>query len=286
MRVCLLGPIWGDVCGAPYEFAPERDAGRVDLAHPGQRFTDDTVLTLAVAKAIVEGRPYGEVIFELASRYRDRGFGGRFYRRWVEGRDPRPYGSFGNGAAMRVAPVGWAFETVGEVLAEAGASAACSHDHPDGVASAQAVALAVFLARKGQDKEAIRGALEGRFGWDLSASLGEIRAEAARVGFDETWRSVPPAVGVFLNTESFEACLREAIALGGGRGHAGVRGVRGGGGVLWARRGVVAARGGAAGWAAAADFGVVFGEVWGVGAENGPGRIASGPGYGGIGETR
>lgn len=215
MRVCLLGPIWGDVCGAPYEFAPERDAGRVDLAHSGQRFTDDTVLTLAVAKAIVEGRPYGEVIFELASRYPDRGFGGRFYRRWVVGRDPRPYGSFGNGAAMRVAPVGWAFETVGEVLAEAGASAACSHDHPDGVASAQAVALAVFLARKGQDKEAIRGALEGRFGWDLSASLGEIREEAARVGFDETWRSVPPAVGVFLNTESFEACLREAIALGG-----------------------------------------------------------------------
>ena len=165
MNLCLLGPLWGDICGVPYEFNPERDPARLDLAHPRQTFSDDSILTLAVAKAIVEGRPYAETIFELAMRYPDAGWGGRFRSLWVVGRDPRPYGSFGNGAAMRVAPVGWAF-------------------------------------------------LEERFGWDLSLTLPEIREQALRDGFDETWKSVPPAIGVFLNTEDFTDCLRQTIALG------------------------------------------------------------------------
>lgn len=214
MKVCLLGPIWGDVCGVPYEFNPERRAERIDLAHPARAFSDDTVLTLAVAKAILERRPYGEAIFELARRYPDAGFGGMFRRLWVERREPRPYGSFGNGAAMRVAPVGWAFNTVDDVLREAAASAACSHDHPDGIAIAQGTALAVFLARKGQDKEEIRRALEARFGWELGGGLEAARAQAAKDGFDETWRSVPLALRVFLSTETFEECLVQAIALG------------------------------------------------------------------------
>ena len=93
-------------------------------------------------------------------------------------------------------------------------SAACSHDHPKGIEIAQATALAVFLARKGQDKEEIRDALEERFGWDLSLTLPEIREQALHDGFDETWKSVPPAIGVFLNTEDFTDCLRQTIALG------------------------------------------------------------------------
>lgn len=191
-----------------------RDPGAIDLAHPGRGFTDDSVLTLAVAKAILERRPYRDTLFEMALAYPDRGFGGRFYRQWIERRDPVPYGSFGNGAAMRVAPVGWAFNTVGDVLREAAASAACSHDHPEGIRSAQAVALAVFLARKGHDKAELREALEETCGYALSADLPAIREQAAREGFDETWRAVPPALGVFLHTESFEACLRQTIALG------------------------------------------------------------------------
>lgn len=214
MKLCLLGPIWGDICGVPYEFYPERDPASLDLAHPRQTFSDDSILTLAVAKAILEGRPYAETIFELAVRYPNAGWGGRFRRMWVEERDPRPYGSFGNGAAMRVAPVGWAFDTVPDVLAQAEATAVCSHDHPKGVEIAQATALAVFLARKGQDKDEIRDALESCFGWDLSLDLPGLREQALRDGFDETWRSVPPAIGVFLNTESFEECLRQTIALG------------------------------------------------------------------------
>ena len=171
MKLCLLGPLWGDICGAPYEFHPERDPEAIDLAHPNRDFTDDTVLTLAVAKAILERRPYRDTLFELARAYPNVGYGGRFLRQWLQKGDPSPYGSFGNGAAMRVAPVGWAFNTVEDVLREAEASAACSHDHPDGIASAQAVALAVFLARKGQDKAEIREALEERFGYALSAPL-------------------------------------------------------------------------------------------------------------------
>lgn len=215
MKHCLLGPLWGDICGAPYEFHPERDPEAIDLAHPNRNFTDDTVLTLAVAKAILERRPYRDTLFELARAYPNVGYGGRFLRQWLQKGDPSPYGSFGNGAAMRVAPVGWAFNTVEDVLREAEASAACSHDHPDGIASAQAVALAVFLARKGQDKAEIREALEERFGYALSDDLPAIRDEAARQGFDATFRSVPLALGVFLGTESFDDCLRQAIALGG-----------------------------------------------------------------------
>ncbi len=214
MKVCLIGPLVGDLCGVPYEFNPQRDASRIDLNHPYRSLSDDSVLTLAVAKAILERRPYGDAIFDLAQRYPLAGFGGMFNQLWVKQRNPRPYNSYGNGAAMRVAPVGWAFNTVEDVLREAEASAACSHNHPKGIAIAQATALAIFLARKGQDKDAIRAALTQRFGFTLGRSLPEIREQAALDGFDETWKSVPLAIDVFLATDSFEECLLQAIALG------------------------------------------------------------------------
>ncbi len=214
MKLCLLGPLWGDLCGAPYEFSPVRCPEAVDLYHPQRHFTDDTVLTLAVAKAILEKRPYRDTIYELAQDYPHCGFGGRFYCNWVEGHNPEPYNSFGNGAAMRVAPVGWAFNTVDDVLREAEASAACTHNHPEGIRSAQAVALGIFLARKEHDKEDILDALRDRFGYSLGHTLAEIRTQAERDGFDETWRAVPPALDIFFATDSFEDCLRQAIALG------------------------------------------------------------------------
>lgn len=214
-KTILLGALWGDICGVPYEFNPERDVSKVDLVHPEQAFSDDSVLTLAVAKAILEKRPYAETIAELANAYPHAGFGGQFYRNWIMKKDFTPYGSFGNGSAMRVSPVGWAFNTVEDVLREAEESAVCTHDHPKGIAEAQAVALAIFLARKGQDKETIRREVEERFGYDLTFDLEAVREEAGEMGFDETWRAVPPALSVFLATESFEDCLRQAIALGG-----------------------------------------------------------------------
>lgn len=214
MKLCLLGALWGDICGVPYEFNPERDVTKIDLNHSQRAISDDSILTLAVAKAILEQRPYRDVIFEMAQQYPDCGFGGMFYQKWVIKKTPEPYNSFGNGAAMRVSPVGWAFNTVEDVLREAAATAACSHDHPYGIACAQATALAIFLARKGQDKEDIRAELEERFDYPLTDDLELVRMDAAEVGFDETWISVPQAISVFLSTNSFEECLRETIALG------------------------------------------------------------------------
>lgn len=214
MKLCLLGALWGDICGAPYEFDPERVVAKIDLNHWARAISDDSVLTLAVAKAILEQRPYRDVIFEMAQQYPDCGFGGMFYQKWVIKKTPEPYNSFGNGAAMRVSPVGWAFNTVEDVLREAAETAACSHNHPKGIACAQATALAVFLARKGQDKADIAAELTDRFGYNLTNDLEQVRYEAEAVGFDETWVSVPQAISVFLSTNSFEECLRETIALG------------------------------------------------------------------------
>jgi ADP-ribosylglycohydrolase len=214
MKLCLLGALWGDICGVPYEFSPERDVTKINLKHPSRAISDDTILTLAIAKAILEQRPYRDVMFEYACQYRDCGFGGMFYDTWIIQRKPEPYNSFGNGAAMRVSPIGWAFNTVEDVLREAEKSASCSHNHPKGIACAQATALAVFLARKGQDKDDIRAEIEGRFGYRLTDDLEALRCEAEKVGFNATWVSVPQAISAFLATDSFDSCLRETIALG------------------------------------------------------------------------
>ena len=215
MNVCITGSIWGDMCGSPYEFHSECNPAKVDFNHPRRHATDDTILTLAVAKAILEKRPYQETIFELANRYPKRGFGGNFYRKWIRDKKPEPYNSYGNGSAMRVSPVGWAFNTVDDVLREAKLSAECSHNHPYGIAIAQAVALAIFMARKGQDKAEIRAELEKRFGMEFPDNMKELRLIGKYQGFNETYRSVPPAISAFFLTETFEDCIRQAIALGG-----------------------------------------------------------------------
>lgn len=214
MKHCLLGALWGDICGVPYEFHSETNPDNVTLNHPLRAFSDDTVLTLAVAKAILEKRPYRDTIFELAHRYPDRGFGGRFYRLWIQDRTPVPYNSFGNGSAMRVSPVAWAFNTMEDVLREATASAECSHNHPDGIRIAQAVAVAIFLARKGHDKEDIADLLEAEFQIPRATSMDDVREQDATIGWSATHTSIPGAINTFMCTDSFEECLRQAIALG------------------------------------------------------------------------
>lgn len=210
----LLGALIGDLCGSPYEFAPERNPARIDLARPDRRFTDDTVLTLAIAKALLERRPYHATLLELALAHPAAGYGPRFRALWLEQRRPEPYGSLGNGAAMRVSPIAWAYNTLPDLLREAEASAACSHNTPEAIASAQATALAIFLARKGQDQDEIRAELEARFAYTFPDSLEELRVQAAQAGFDATYRAVPHAIATFLLTDSFDDCLRQAIALG------------------------------------------------------------------------
>lgn len=207
----MIGAIVGDVVGSVHEFRPHKSTD-FPLLQPRSTFTDDTVLTIATASAILTRQPYGDAYLEFGRRYPRRGYGGSFHR-WLHSSNPKPYGSYGNGSAMRVSPVGLAFDTVERVLAEAGRSAAPTHDHPEGIKGAQAVALAVFRARHRVPKADIRREIEERFGYDLSRSVAEIRP-AYR--FDETCQgSVPEALTAFLEATSAEDAIRLAVSLGG-----------------------------------------------------------------------
>ncbi|MFN2567218.1 MAG: ADP-ribosylglycohydrolase family protein [Gemmatimonadaceae bacterium] len=207
----MLGVIAGDVIGSVYE----RDSTKsVDfpLFDDACRFTDDTVMTVATARAILEGVPYERVYRVLGRRYPAAGYGASFYS-WLFSDDPRPYNSWGNGSAMRVAPVGFAFDTVDDVLREAERSAAVTHDHPEGVKGAQSTALAVYLARSGASKDEIRTELTRRFGYDLDRTVEQIRLH---YDFDVSCQgSVPESIIAFLDSESLEHAIRMAISLGG-----------------------------------------------------------------------
>jgi len=143
----MLGAIAGDIIGSVYEFHPIKTMD-FPLFSKRSVWTDDTVLTLAVAETLLTGRPYKETMREFALENSDAGFGGMF-RQWFTTQGSKPYNSFGNGSAMRVSPVGWAFDTLEETMAEAQRSAEVTHNHPEGIKGAQSVAAAIFLARKG-----------------------------------------------------------------------------------------------------------------------------------------
>lgn len=207
----MLAAIAGDIVGSLHERAGQK---RTDfpLFAPGSQFTDDTVMTLAVADCLLHGKPYGATLRAYGRRYPDRGYGGMF-RRWLADDAMGPYQSLGNGSAMRVSPVGFAMATLDEVMAEARRSAEVTHDHPEGIRGAQALAVAVFLARNGAAKRAIRDEVEARFGYDLHRSIDAIRPAYA---FDVTCQgSVPEAIIAFLDSDDVESAIRLAVSLGG-----------------------------------------------------------------------
>ncbi len=207
----MLGAIAGDVVGSPYEFEPIKTT-EFPLFGPSSAFTDDTVLTCAVAEVLLGGGDYAAAFRRWGRRYPDVSWGGRF-RPWLSDDRAGPYGSFGNGSAMRVGPVGWARDTVEEVLAEAERSARPTHDHPEGIKGAQATALAVFLARTGVGKGVIREEIAGRFGYDVWRSVDAVRPSYR---FDETCqRTVPEALIAFFDSTDFEHAVRLAVSLGG-----------------------------------------------------------------------
>lgn len=207
----MLGAIAGDIVGSVYEFHPIKSED-FPLFGEESRFTDDTVMTVAVARAILEGGDYGSWMHLLGRRYPNAGYGGSFIR-WLMADDPKPYGSWGNGSAMRVSPVGLAFDSQERVLTEAFRSAVVTHDHPEGIKGAQAVALAVYLARTGAGKTDIRRELESRFGYDLERTLAEIRPA---YHFDVSCQgSVPEAIIAFLESSDYEDAVRKAVSLGG-----------------------------------------------------------------------
>ncbi len=207
----MLGAIAGDIIGSVYESGWIKRTNFALFA-PGARFTDDTVLTVAVADCILNNKDYAVTLKEYGRRYPDAGYGGMFYR-WLCRPDSAPYNSYGNGSAMRVSPVGFAFSTIDEVLREAKRSAEVTHNHPDGIKGAQVIASAIFLARTGKEKKEIARYIEERFGYNLRQTLDEIRPNYQ---FDETCQgSVPQAVIAFLESIDYEDAVRKAVSLGG-----------------------------------------------------------------------
>jgi len=207
----MIGGIAGDIIGSVYE---GNNIKRTDfpLFGPWNRFTDDTVLTVAVADVILHNGDYIDTFKEYVRRYPQRGYGSHFYR-WALSDSRKPYYSFGNGSAMRVSPVGFAFNTLEEVLSEAKRSAEVTHDHPEGIKGAQAIAASVFLARKGYGKQYIKDYITTTFSYDLDRTVEEIRPTYR---FDVSCQgSVPEAIIAFLESTDFESAIRLAVSLGG-----------------------------------------------------------------------
>lgn len=207
----MIGVIAGDVIGSIHEHAMTKSTD-FPLFDPLCQFTDDTVLTVATAYAILTGTPYEAAYRDFGRQYPNAGYGGSFYS-WLLAEVPRPYNSWGNGSAMRVAPVGLAFSNVDEVLHEAERSAAVTHNHVEGIKGAQATALAVFMARSGASKDEIREDLVRRFGYNLYRTVEQIRP-------DYRWdlscqQSVPEAIVAFFDSSGVESAIRLAISLGG-----------------------------------------------------------------------
>ncbi|HDP24475.1 MAG TPA: ADP-ribosylglycohydrolase family protein [Deltaproteobacteria bacterium] len=207
----MIGAIAGDIVGSVYESRPIKTKD-FPLFHSESVFTDDTVLTVAVAEAILTGRPYENSIREIGRRHPYAGYGGSFFH-WLHSDAPHPYNSWGNGSAMRVSPVGFAFDREEEVLREAARSAEITHNHPEGIKGAQATALAILLARTFRDRDRIRDEISGRFGYDLTRTVDDIRPTYS---FDVSCQgTVPEAIIAFLGSTSFEDALRNAVSLGG-----------------------------------------------------------------------
>jgi ADP-ribosylglycohydrolase len=207
----MLGAILGDVVGSVHEYSGTKTK-RFPLFVSRSTFTDDSVLTVAVAEWILTREDLGGLLSAYTKKFPGRGYGSMFSA-WASAPERHPYGSYGNGSAMRVSPVGFAFETLDEVLDWAEQSAAVTHNHSEGVRGAQATAAAIFLARHGRDKAQIKQAIETQFGYDLSASLDEIRPTYQ---FTELCRqTVPPALVAFLESTDYEDAIRNAISLGG-----------------------------------------------------------------------
>ncbi len=218
----MIGAIYGDIIGSVYEHNATKSEDFA-LLSDGSTFTDDTVLTVAVAEALLyradhpQDRTAPDALYaarfrQYYARYPDAGYGGMFIQ-WAQSRDAVRNNSYGNGAAMRVSPIGYAFDGIEEVLREAKASCTFTHNHPDAIAGAQATAACVYLARQRASKQEIKTFVQRRFRYDLSFSLESIRST---YGFEiQTSKCVPPCIVAFLESHDYESAIRKVISLGG-----------------------------------------------------------------------
>jgi ADP-ribosylglycohydrolase len=207
----MIGAIAGDIIGSVYEWHNIKTK-QFDLFSPDCCFTDDTVLTVALAESILSDTDYVSLMKAYYRRYPGAGYGG-FFHRWAKAHRSQPYNSWGNGAAMRISSVGFAFNTLDEVLLRATEYTAVTHNHIEGIKGAQATAAAIFLARTGSTKADIKQYVVATFRYDLSRSVDEIRPTHQ---FDESCQgTVPQAIVCFLESASFEDAIRNTISLGG-----------------------------------------------------------------------
>ncbi len=207
----MLGAIAGDIAGSVYEWNNVKHKD-FELFSPASRFTDDSVLTIALADSLLRSVSYAANLKAFYRRYPQAGYGGSF-RRWAGSDDSAPYNSWGNGAAMRISPVAYVSDDLPTVLRQAREFTAITHNHPEGIKGAQAVAAAVFMARGGADKREIHHYICTTFGYDLSRHVDDIRPDYT---FDVSCQgSVPQAIRAFIDSVDFEDALRTAISLGG-----------------------------------------------------------------------
>lgn len=215
-KATIMGAIAGDVIGSVYEFWATRNYD-FELFNDRMCPTDDTVMTLAVAEWLLtdDGLSHESLARSMRKwgrKYPHAGYGGGFGR-WLQSDDAGPYNSWGNGSAMRVSPVGFAFGTLEETLRVAKVSAEVTHNHPEGIKGAQATAAAIFLARNGSTKEDIKDYITGTFGYDLDRKCADIRLHYRF--YVSCQESVPQSMCAFIDSTDYESALRETISLGG-----------------------------------------------------------------------
>ena len=218
----MYGAILGDIIGSPYEFDRGGKTKDFPLLSMFSKYSDDSVMTLAVAEAFLDAQPdAGEawilnmLIYKMqyfGRKFPYAGYGGRFGR-WLRNPDPKPYGSYGNGSAMRVSSVAWLYQDLDSVLQMARLSAEVTHNHPEGIKGAEATASAIFLARTGHTKGEIKAYIEENFHYDLSRTCDEIRPDYFHV--ESCQETVPEAITAFLEGEDFVDVIRTAVSLGG-----------------------------------------------------------------------
>jgi ADP-ribosylglycohydrolase len=207
----MIGAIAGDIIGSVYEWNNIKTKD-FSLFSPRCFFTDDTVLTVALADSILTGTPYVDNLKRFYKWYPDRGYGDNFHL-WAQGRNSEPYNSWGNGAAMRISPVGYSYNDLDTVLLKAAESTEITHNHPEGIKGGQATVSAIFLAQTGKSKAEIKKFIEKSFQYNLNQHVDEIRPSYT---FDVSSRgTVPQAIRAFIDSTDFEDAIRTAVSLGG-----------------------------------------------------------------------
>lgn len=209
----MIGAIIGDYVGSAYEFHNTKDY-HFEMITPVSEITDDSIMSIAIADAILQSKLYAERMRYWGNKYPNpKGAYGCSFFRWLHNSNPQPYNSWGNGSAMRVSPIGWAFDSLEQTLLQAKLSAECTHNHEEGIKGAQATVTAIFLARQGETRQWIKKYIESKFGYNLGFKIADIK-EGYR--FNESCQgTVPPAIVCYLESTSFEDAIRLAVSLGG-----------------------------------------------------------------------